>query len=164
MRFIGNKENLLNSIYYTLEQKNIKGSSFFDFFSGTTNVARFFKKKNYKVFSSDLLYFSYCMQYAYIKNNKNPQFKSILAQINTKRESLICSALDIVLEFLNKIESTEGFIYKNYSTGGTSCLRQPRMYFSDYNAKRIDTIRIKLRNGKITVYCLKKNTSFCCPA
>jgi adenine-specific DNA-methyltransferase len=76
MRFIGNKENLLNSIYCILEQKNIKGISFFDFFSGTTNVARFFKKKGYKVFSSDLLYFSYCMQYAYIKNNKNLNSKA----------------------------------------------------------------------------------------
>jgi adenine-specific DNA-methyltransferase len=84
---------------------------------------------------------------------------------------LIYSALDIVLEFLNKIESAEGFIYKNYSTGGTSHLRQPRMYFSDYNAKRIDAIRIQIEQWKekgllseeeyfILLSCLIESISF----
>lgn len=42
-----------------MQSKNIQGNSFFDFFSGTVNVGKFFKKLNYQVFSSDLLYFSY---------------------------------------------------------------------------------------------------------
>ena len=43
MRFIGNKENLLDVIYETLQSRNITGNTFFDFFSGTTNVGKFFK-------------------------------------------------------------------------------------------------------------------------
>jgi adenine-specific DNA-methyltransferase len=136
MRFIGNKENLLDTINYTLEQRNIKGNSFFDFFSGTTNMARFFKKKNYKVFSSDFLYLSYCLQYAYIKNNKESKFNKLLPKLKIKQDKLILSPLDIVVEFLNGIKEIEGFIYNNYSIGGTKGLEKPRMYFSDDNAKK----------------------------
>ncbi|MCA6071793.1 MAG: DNA adenine methylase [Endomicrobium sp.] len=171
MRFIGNKENLLSGIYHILDQRNIKGNSFFDFFSGTTNVARFFKKKGYKVFSSDILYFSYCIQRAYIKNNKNPQFKKLLSQIDTKQEKLIYSALDTTIEFLNHIRPLEGFIYNNYSAGGTSHLGKPRMYFSDDNAKKIDAIRTQIKEWKtqkllsseeyfILLTCLIESVSF----
>jgi adenine-specific DNA-methyltransferase len=171
MRFIGNKENLLDTINYTLEQRNIKGSLFFDFFSGTTNVARFFKKKGYKIFSSDLLYFSYCLQYAYIKNNKESKFSKLLPQLNIKQDKLIYSPLDIVIEFLNSIKPIESFIYNNYSVGGTSHLEKPRMYFSDNNAKKIDAIRIQIedwKNGKlltkeeyfILLACLIESVSF----
>ncbi|MDR2644525.1 MAG: DNA adenine methylase [Endomicrobium sp.] len=171
MRFIGNKENLLNTINHALEQRNIKGKTFFDFFSGTTSVARFFKKKGYKVFSSDLLYFSYCLQYAYIKNNKEPDFKKLLPQINIKQSKLICFPLDIVIEYLNNIKSIKGFIYNNYSVSGTSHLEKQRMYFSDENAKKIDAIRIQIEFWKkekvltkeeyfILISCLIESVSF----
>lgn len=42
MRYIGNKENIINKIYNILQSNNVVGESFFDFFSGTTNVARLF--------------------------------------------------------------------------------------------------------------------------
>lgn len=70
MRYIGNKENLLDKIYQVMQSKNIKGNSFFDFFSGTTSVSRFFKKLDYQIYSSDLLYFSYVLQRTYIHNNQ----------------------------------------------------------------------------------------------
>jgi adenine-specific DNA-methyltransferase len=148
MRFIGNKENLLKQINYTLEQRNIKGKTFFDFFSGTTNVARFFKKKGYKVFSSDLLYFSYCLQYAYIKNNKESNFKKLLPKLKIKQDKLIYFPLDIVVEYLNGIKQVEGFIYNNYAPTGTKHLETLRMYFSDDNAKKIDAIRQQIENWK----------------
>ena len=59
MRFIGNKESLLDKIYLALEQKNVSGKTFFDFFSGTASVAKFFKRKGYSVTSCDFLYLSY---------------------------------------------------------------------------------------------------------
>jgi adenine-specific DNA-methyltransferase len=171
MRFIGNKENLLDTINYTLEQRNIRGNSFFDFFSGTANVARFFKKKNYKISSSDFLYFSYCLQYAYIKNSKEPKFTKMLSKLKIKQDRLIFSPLDIAIEFLNGIKGIEGFIYNNYSVGGTKDLDKPRMYFSDDNAKKIDAIRIQIEDWKnekfltkeeyfILISCLIESVSF----
>lgn len=110
MRYIGNKENLLDKIYQTLCNRAIYGNSFFDVFSGTTNVARFFKKKNYQVFSSDLLYFSYVLQKAYIAIT----FYNLLKNIDFKTTSLFATPLQIIVEFLNQIPDKQGFIFENY--------------------------------------------------
>lgn len=149
MRFIGNKENLLETIHFIFKQKGISGKSFFDFFSGTTSVAKFFKKLNYQVFSSDLLYCSYCLQQAYIKNNETPLFTAIIKKLNIKKNSLISTPLSDVVNYLNSLSSKNGFIYKNYSVGGTIELSQPRSYFSDDNAKKIDSIRQTIENWYI---------------
>ena len=81
MRYIGNKENIVRRIYDILDAKGVKGESFFDFCSGTASVAKFFKQKNYRVVSSDLMYMSYCLQKAYIENNEEPLFKKLLPNL-----------------------------------------------------------------------------------
>lgn len=148
MRYIGNKETLLDKIYYILQSKNVCGNSFFDFFSGTTNVARYFKKHNYKVFSSDILYLSYCLQKAYIENNEEPSFNTLLSHIDNYSNYLFSTPLEIVVNHLNSIKEVEGFIYKNYTPQGTSDLLQPRMYFNNDNGKKIDAIRLQIEIWK----------------
>ncbi len=144
MRFIGNKENLLDKIDAAIEKHGVKGESFFDFFSGTTSVARFYKKKGLKIFSSDLLYFSYCLQKAYIENNITPKFGTLIRNIKTEKTSLFETPLEKIILFLNNLPPKRGFVYKNYTPGGTRNLKIPRMYFSDENGEKIDAIRIKL--------------------
>lgn len=148
MRYIGNKENLLEKIHQVIQSKNIKGNSFFDFFSGTTNVGKYFKKLNYQVFSSDLLYFSYVLQRAYITNNEVLSFEKLLSKLNFQSTSLFASPLHIVVEYLNQIEQKNGFIAQNYTPIGTQHLKIPRMYFSNENGKIIDAIRIEIENWK----------------
>jgi adenine-specific DNA-methyltransferase len=142
MRYIGNKENLLDKIYQVMQSKNIKGNSFFDFFSGTVNVGKFFKKLNYQVFSSDLLYFSYILQRAYIVNDEELHFETLLSKINFQSMSLFASPLHIVVEYLNQIEPQEGFIFQNYTPNGN------RMFYSDENGKIIDAIRQQIEEWK----------------
>jgi adenine-specific DNA-methyltransferase len=149
MRYIGNKENLLDKIHQVMQSKNIQGNSFFDFFAGTTSVSRFFKKLDYQIFSSDLLYFSYVLQKAYISNNQVLNFEKVLNKINFQSTSLFASPLHIVVEYLNQIEPVEGFISQNYTPFGTSELEIPRMYYSDENGKIIDAIRQKIELWKI---------------
>ena len=149
MRFIGNKEKLVEWIYSEIQQKEIKGNRFFDFCAGTSNVVRFFKAKNYQVISSDLLYFSYVLQKAYIVNNEIPKFEKLLQSINIKSNKLFASEFDLVYEYLNNLTGIEGFIYKNYTPEGTKHLKQPRMYFIDENGKKIDAIRQKIEQWKI---------------
>ncbi len=149
MRFIGNKENLVEKIYQIMCSKNIKGNSFFDFFAGTTNVGKYFKKLDYQVFSSDLLYFSYVLQHAYIQRNQDVTFDKLLQNINIKNSSLFTTPLYLVVDFLNNLEITQGFIYQNYTPEGTENLQVPRMYFSNENGKIIDSIRNKIENWKI---------------
>ena len=142
MRYIGNKENIIEKIYNILKSHDAVGSSFFDFFSGTTNVARFYKQLGYKVFSSDVMYMSFCLQKAYIENNSVPTFDKLLHTFKTTpTTSLFVTPLDIVIEYLNNIEPQKGFIYYNYTPEGTADLQQPRMYFSNENGKIIDAIR-----------------------
>lgn len=148
MRYIGNKENLLDKIYRAMETKKVNGDSFFDFFSGTTSVSKFFKKLNYQVYSSDLMYFSYVLQKAYISNNQELNFKKLLNKISFQSTILFASPLHIVIEYLNQIEPTEGFISNNYTPLGTYDLAIPRMYFSEENGKIIDAIRKKIEFWK----------------
>lgn len=143
MRYIGNKENLIDKIYQVIQLKNIKGNSFFDFFSGTTNVGKYFKKMDYQVFSSDLLYFSYVLQRAYITNNEELHFEKLLPTLNFHSTSLFASPLNIVVEYLNQIEHKNGFITQNYTPSGN------RMFYSVENGKIIDAIRQQIEDWKI---------------
>lgn len=144
MRFIGNKEKLLDTIFYELSSRGISGESFFDFFSGTSNVAKFYKEKNYTVFSSDLMYFSYVLQRAYIQNNQEPSFEKLLKTLDYNPSMMAFDNLDIIIDFLDNLTPKAGYIYYNYSPEGTCGLEKPRMFFTGENAKKIDTIRTQI--------------------
>ena len=119
---------------------------FCDFFSGTSNVGRYFKEKGFTVISSDLLYFSYVLQKAYIANNQEPYFKKLLATLDVQSFSLFSSPFDLVRTYLNGIDGIEGFIYKNYTEEGTVGNQYSRKYFIAKNGKKIDAIRIKIED------------------
>ncbi|GAB2765627.1 DNA adenine methylase [Salinimicrobium soli] len=144
MRFIGNKEKLVEWIYDELKFTNLKGGLFFDFFSGTTNVGKHFKKKGYQIISSDLLYTSYVLQKAYIENNEEPKFSGILKDIEEPLNLFPSSELEMVLNYLDGLEPKKGFIYENYTPEGTVHLDAPRMFFTSENGKKIDAIRIQI--------------------
>lgn len=149
MRYIGNKENILDTIYSILLKNNIHGKSFFDFFAGTTNVSRFFKTKGYKVTSSDILYLSYCLQKAYVENNDEPEFSFLLPTLPAlAKRNLFSSPLEEVVDYLNTLAPVKGFIYENYTPGGTQNLPRQRTYFIDENGGRIDAIRMKIEEWK----------------
>lgn len=149
MRFIGNKERLVDWIYNTIKEKKLEGNIFFDFFSGTSNVGKYFKSKDYQIISSDLLYFSFVLQNAYLVNNKKPLFKKLLNSIETSSNLLFSDNFDLVIGYLNNLPLAKGFIYKNYTPEGTPHLEKPRMYFISENAQKIDAIRLKIEEWKI---------------
>jgi len=148
MRYIGNKENIIQKIQSLLQLHKVKGDSIFDFFAGTTNVGQFYKRKGYRVCSSDMMYFSYCLQKAYIENNAEPVFPLLFKEIKVDSTVLFSSPLERVVEYLNGLEGSEGFIFKHYTPQGTQELKQPRMYFSSENGRKIDSIRQKIQEWK----------------
>jgi adenine-specific DNA-methyltransferase len=150
LRFIGNKERLLEWIYSIIKEHHIEGEVFFDFFSGTSNVAKFFKRKGYQTVSSDLLYFSYVLQRAYLVNNSVPKFEKLITNITIKSSLLIADNDELIVEYLNQLKLKEGFIYTHYAPSKTQELAKPRMYFTDENAQKIDAIRIKIEEWKDT--------------
>ena len=150
MKYIGNKRRLLDFIdsVFIKEELPSKGT-LIDIFTGTTNVAQFYKKKGYRLITNDFMTYSYVPQYAYIKNNGYPEFKNL-----TKAEQLEPtlqlieskeSPLAAVLQYLNNLPGKEGFMFKHYAPGGG----YGRQYFSNENAKKIDTVRNKLEQWKI---------------
>jgi adenine-specific DNA-methyltransferase len=150
MRFIGNKEKLVDWIYDELKFTNLNGGLFFDFFSGTTNVGKHFKKRGYQIVSSDLLYTSFVLQKAYIENNSIPKFENLLDKIDPPISLFPNSSLEVVLNHLNNLKPIEGFIHNNYTPDGTNHLEIPRMYFTSSNGKKIDAIRTKIESWYVS--------------
>lgn len=146
MRFIGNKERLVEKIYRILQSRGVSGQTFFDFFAGTSSVGKFFKRKGYQIFSSDLLYFSFVLQKAYIENDSEPTFQKLLEaeKLSLSDFSLFSDPLSQIVERLNALPQKKGFIFQNYAPGGTNHLRIPRKYFSDENSQIIDAIRSQI--------------------
>lgn len=145
MNYIGSKYSLIDFLKESIDKtllscKETKSPSemvFADLFAGTGVVCGSFKKQGYSIIANDIQYYSYVITKHMIENDGN---------LDRKR----CQHL---IEELDAVKGVEGFIYKNYSYGGTEGQEFRRMYFSDENAKKCDAIRITidnwLRSGKI---------------
>jgi adenine-specific DNA-methyltransferase len=103
---------------------NTEGKVFADLFAGTGVVGKTFKEKGYRVISNDIQYYSYVLNKHFIEN-------------------VPPLSIDIV-DDLNQLTGTEGFIYKNYCAGSGS----GRQYFTDQNGMKCDSIRIELEKLK----------------
>ncbi|MCM1235009.1 MAG: DNA adenine methylase [Ruminococcus flavefaciens] len=130
MRYLGNKESILGCIEELLRDKGLIKSrlTFFDAFCGSGSVADYFK------------------QYYDIIINDNLKWSTVYTR------GRICAPICTFeklgfdpIEFLNSNnESIEGFMFKNYSPGGSE-----RMYFTAENAGRIDYFRQVIEQWKI---------------
>lgn len=112
---------------------------FCDLFGGSGVVSKHFKEKGYNIISNDIEYYSYVILRHYIENNNTLSFEKL--------------GYNPFL-YLNNLEGIKGFIYNNYSLGGTKGNKYERQYFSDDNACKIDAIRKKIKDwynmGRIT--------------
>ena len=123
MHYCGSKKKLLPFIQSTIH--NVVGNdlakmTFCDLFAGTGIVGRTFKSKVKEIIANDLEYYAYVINRNYIGNHED------LAN---------CQQYIDALNNLPLIHN--GFIFKHYARGGGT----DRQYFSDGNAKKIDTIR-----------------------
>ncbi len=140
VRFIGSKYNLLLDIYKILWQENITGNSFFDVFSGSAIVGRFFKRM-YQVISNDSLYFSYVLQRGLITIESIPSFSNLkLNNLPKEGSERICK----ILNYLNSLKGVEGFVYQHYTPASRNIDGLERKYFSLENGMKIDAIRLKI--------------------
>lgn len=136
MNYIGSKFSLIDflksSVSKTLETcgecREPKDMVFADLFAGTGVVCGSFKQDGFSIIANDIQYYSYVIIKHIVENNGN---------LDKNR----CEQL---IEELNNLEGVEGFIYKNYSFEGTEGQEYRRMYFTEYNAKKCDAIRIAI--------------------
>ncbi|MEL5898038.1 Dam family site-specific DNA-(adenine-N6)-methyltransferase [Clostridium sporogenes] len=142
MRFIGSKVLLLDKIKEVIDE-NVKNNvvNFCDIFSGTASVARYFKRY-YEIYSNDIMNFSYVLQKSTIENDKIPDF-IILKKRGIDDPISYLESCDISsIDFTNN----KFFISNNYAPN-KKC---SRMYLTQENANRIDFIRLKLEEWKLS--------------
>ncbi|MBQ0057662.1 MAG: DNA adenine methylase [Bacteroidales bacterium] len=122
MRYLGNKTSLLNEIKAVLDKHHllIPGLRFFDACCGTGVVSYMFKDL-YSIILNDNLRMATTFAAGHLFENR----------CNFER-----LGFDPFYYFNSNTETLQGFFYNNYapSSGG-------RMYFSDFNASRIDYFR-----------------------
>lgn len=131
MRFIGNKEPIVNGIKDLLEKEGLLNKKnrlkLFDAFCGTGAVSNSLKD-SFDLVVNDMM--SWCVIYT----------KGRITAIDCRFKKLGFDPF----EFLNSSNQIKkGFFYKNYSPGGSK-----RMYFSSNNAGRIDYFRDSIEKWK----------------
>ncbi len=130
MNYIGSKYKLLPFIrraIFDVVGNNLSDKVLCDIFAGTGMVGRCLKTDVKKVISNDMEYYSYVLNRNYIGNH---------IAIDDKEK---------YIEELNQIPLVDdGFIYQNYCWGGG----KERLYFTDDNGMRIDSIRQQIERWK----------------
>ena len=125
MNYIGSKHRLSDFIKEEIITivGDISSMSFCDMFAGTGAVGKAFKPLVKHLIANDLEYYAYVINQNLIGNT---------TPIKNKQK---------LINELNNLELiSNGFIYNNYCLGSGS----KRLYFSDYNGQKIDTIRSKI--------------------
>jgi adenine-specific DNA-methyltransferase len=148
VRFIGCKQNLLGFIEGAVRE--CVGASPFtvaDVFCGSAAVARHFKGMGCRVIANDNLYFCSMMARASLLVDSEPTFEQLLDSEQALRRSSGCTAgspYEVVLDYLNAIPGEPGFVFREYTPGGTRGAEFERRYFSDENGMRIDAVRNRI--------------------
>lgn len=156
MNYIGSKysltdfitESIQKTLHYYQENRQPKDMIFADLFAGTGAIGQAFKKLNYQIIANDIQYYSYVINKHYIENNSPLAFDGLKNTFTPLKDANETITEKQVLDYLNTLQDKKGFIYKNYSLGGTKGEKFERMYFTDINAIKCDSIRIKLEEWK----------------
>lgn len=137
--YIGNKRRLLpfieNAFLNILEEdKNIKTA--LDLFAGSGSVSRLLKTLNLKVYSNDWEYYSYILNYAHICINEK----------DVKNMFKHTGGVENTINIINNIETIndkDRYISKYYAPldDNKPDLKNERLFYTQYNATRIDIIR-----------------------
>lgn len=149
MNYIGSKKTLINFISYTIgEVTNNKIGTFIDLFAGTGIVGEHYKKLGYNVISNDMQYYSYVLNKNYIENSNTLTFSLLENEIEEIKYINHNQRAYYVCKYLDNIELVDGFIFDNYCINGSDNNEFQRNYFSEYNGKKADAIRIKIEYWK----------------
>lgn len=149
MNYIGSKLSLLEFLEDSIKKVAKKDCHVFcDLFAGTGIVGSYFKRKGFKVIANDIQYYSYVLNRHYIQNHKQLEFKGLFTLMANLKKTDIKDRKNIVLAYLNILKGKKGFIYNNYCLGGTKDKDEPRLYFSDENGLKCDSIRQKIETWK----------------
>ncbi len=143
MRYIGNKSKLIPFIRAALEELQVGGGSACDPFAGTAAVARFLKNQGYAVTTSDIMSFSFALQWAHVVVDEPPSFKGLGDSVDIEGDPLSAT-----LEYLNGLEPGGEFIYEHFCPKGHAGSEHERRYFTAQNAAQIDAARRQIHDWR----------------
>lgn len=150
MNYIGSKKSLLNFLEQAiLEIVEEEHFTLLDLFAGTGAVGQHFKKLGNQIIANDLQYYSYVLNKNYIENYQYLAFDRLATELTDLQNIELKLRADYVCQYLDTIDSIEGFIYNNYCLGGTQNKEHIRQYYSDENGKKTDAIRQKIESWKV---------------
>ena len=151
LNYIGSKYSLLDFLESSIDEIVGEGNKVFcDLFAGTGAVGEHFKKKGYSIISNDVQYYSYVINKQRIENHRNLPFSGLKHIIPSLAGMRVVERGDVVCAYLNAEKGIRGFMYNNYSLGGTRKKSVQRQYFSDVTSMRCDAIRQKNREMERT--------------
>lgn len=128
INYIGSKHKLSSFIQETVKSvcgTDLSDKIFCDLFAGTGIVGRTFKGNVKQIIANDIECYSYVLIRNYIENHQPFEYEPLIQE-------------------LNNTNGNRGFIYENYSQGGT----ENRNYFSSENGQKIDGIRMQIEHWK----------------
>lgn len=154
-RYIGSKTKILDEVLDEVNRILPKGRVI-DLMSGTGSVSAGLRKMGYSVTSVDLMTYSFHHSRVYLFLSKAPNFRNATDYINNSRSKNIerRNNYEEILHILNSLPGKNGYFWNEFSfEGKPGNSTKPRNYFSTDNAKKIDSIREKIKllhdNNKI---------------
>lgn len=146
IRFIGHKKRLLPGILNVIDETvDDEVRQVADLFAGTGSVSAGLKRNGYRVIANDILTHCCVQARAQLLNSPNPPFDTLLGEKPEIQEVtnrfVVQTNYAQVLSYLNQLEGQNSFFYNHYAPGGTQEREEPRQYFTDENARKIDAIR-----------------------
>jgi|GEM_PF-90747 len=141
--YIGNKRRLLPLIEKAIKStkilKKVEKPKLLDLFAGSGSVSRLAKSLGFKVICNDWEYYSYIINKVFIEYNKD-------FLINSFKNF---GGIDQVLNILNNLEEpskADQYISKYYcpQKDNEADLENERLFYTNYNGKKIDAIRAKI--------------------
>lgn len=127
------RESVADTLVAARDTRAPQNMVFADLFAGTGVVGAAFREAGYTVLTNDIQYYSYVLCRHLTENDE---------------KNLPPARADELTARLQAVEGIDGFLYRNYSWGGTEGCEHRRMYFSDENARKCDGMRTALESWR----------------
>lgn len=157
-KYLGNKSKLADQIFQATRMFiDEEVDTFFDVFSGTTNVGRKFRSSGYNVISNDINHLSYVLGKCYLESKRIPTYNRLLKRdqvfkekfSNLKNTEVFRHAKKVFLKE-NKITTNAVFLEENKNSNYINLL----IYLSFFaNEKDYDFLDYKPYNLIQKNYC-----------
>lgn len=148
MRYLGNKTRLIEFITKAIDGLGIEPGVACDPFAGTASVAAALKTRGWRVHAGDLMATSYALQVARIELDEPPTFDASL--LRGRRNGSAPASLHEIADFLGALEGEPGFLTEHFTPEGKSGRRHGRMYFTPANGRRLDAIRGRIDDWRVS--------------